>query len=61
MRPDASLQPQVWGRMDVSQAPGEADDDDDGRRDDDDVTLCTFLFAEHNASELPWEHRRPNQ
>lgn len=60
MCPDASLQPQVWGRVDVSQAPGEADDDD-GRCDDDDVTLCTFLLAEHNASELPWEHRRPNQ
>lgn len=40
--------------------PWGADDDDD-RRDDDDVTLCTFPFAEHNASELPWEHRKSNQ
>lgn len=40
--------------------PWGADDDDD-RHDGDDVTLGTFLFAEHNASELPWEHRRSNQ
>lgn len=60
MCPDALLQPQVWGLMDVSQAPGGADDDDD-RHDGDGVTLGTCLFAEHNASELPWEHRRSNQ
>lgn len=32
-----------------------ADGDDDDRRDDDDVTFRTFLFIEHNSSELPWE------